>query len=208
MPFEKITFDGQYAADNKDTVFIMPTHPLVKQALKCFEDDPIRCSLKVKNSNIPAGKYPFLIFEWLYKGVKPDNKLQVITLDNIPNNVLLEAIYSAETKSLNVDEINQAPLEDIHYQIWDLAKKDYLALAEQIIGYKKESLIISQTARTRAIKERLRKEKDARIIRMKESQLATQEMNFNSKMEELSKMVLQSDIVTKKLVIGILEVEN
>ena len=109
---------------------------------------------------------------------------------------------------MNVDEINQAPLEDIHYQIWDLAKKDYLALAEQIIGYKKESLIISQTARTRAIKERLRKEKDARIIRMKESQLATQEMNFNSKMEELSKMVLQSDIVTKKLVIGILEVEN
>lgn len=208
MPFEKITFDGQYAAENKDTVFIMPTHPLVKQALKCFEDDPIRCSLKVKNKNMPTGKYPFLIYEWLYKGVKPDNKLQVITLDNIPNNVMLEAIYSAETKSLNVDEINQAPLEDIHYQIWDLAKKDYLALAEQIIGYKKESLIISQTARTRAIKERLRKEKDARIIRMKESQLATQEMNFNSKMEELSKMVLQSDIVTKKLVIGILEVEN
>ena len=31
-PFEQITFDGKYAAEHNDVTFIMPTHPLVKQA--------------------------------------------------------------------------------------------------------------------------------------------------------------------------------
>lgn len=105
VPFEKITFDGEYAAENNDVVFIMPTHPLVKQALKCFEDEPILCSLKIKTDILPVGEYPFIIYEWLYKGVKPDNKLQVVTLDDIPNNVLLEAIYNAQDDG-SVSEIN------------------------------------------------------------------------------------------------------
>ena len=208
IPFEKITFDGQFATENRDVVFIMPTHPLVRQALTCFEDEPVVCSVKVKTTNLPEGVYPFMIYEWLYKGVKPDNKLQVITLDNFSNNDVLEAIYNAYDIELDVSNINQTPLEDLHYQIWQFAKDEYVANAKQIIGYKKESLEMSQKARKKMIEDQLNKATDARIIRMKKSQLSTLERNFSEKIDELTKQIQQSDIVTRKLVIGLLQVEN
>jgi hypothetical protein len=78
----------------------------------------------------------------------------------------------------------------------------------QIIGFKKESLISSQAARSKALKELLKNATDPNIIRMRNSQLAKQEREFNAKMEELTQKIQQSDIVTKKLIIGIVEVEN
>lgn len=207
VPFEKITFDGEYAAENNDVVFIMPTHPLVKQALKCFEDEPILCSLKIKTDTLPIGEHPFIIYEWLYKGVKPDNKLQVVTLDNIPNNVLLEAIYNAQDEP-NITEINQEVIDNKHFRIWQIAKNDYIEYSTQIIGYKLENLSMSYNSRLRVIRERLAKETDARIIRMKQSQLASIELSFKDKKKELSGIIAQSDIVVRKLVIGSIRVEK
>ncbi len=207
IPFEKITFDGEYAAEFGDVVFIMPTHPLVKQALKCFEDEPILCSLKVKTDTLPIGEYPFIIYEWLYKGVKPDNKLQVVTLDDIPNKVLLEAIYNAQDTG-NITEVNQELIDNKHFRIWQVAKSDYIEYSKQIIGYKLENLTISYNSRLNVIKERLAKETDARIIRMKQSQLASIEFSFEDKKKELANVISQSDIVVKKIAIGTIKVEK
>ena len=207
FPFEKITFDGEYAAENKDVVFIMPTHPLVKQALKCFEDEPILCYLKIKTDSLPVGEYPFIIYEWLYKGVKPDNKLQVVTLENIPNDILLEAIYNAQDDN-NVTEINQEVIDNKHFRIWQVAKNDYFEYSNQIIGYKLENLSMSYNSRLKVIKERLAKETDARIIRMKQSQLTSIELSFKDKKKELSGIIAQSDIVVRKLAIGSIKVEK
>ena len=207
VPFEKITFDGEYASEKDEVVFIMPTHPLVKQALKCFEDEPILCSLKVKTDSLPAGEYPFIIYEWLYKGVKPDNKLQVVTLDDIPNKALLEAIYNAQDAD-NLAEVNQEPIDNKHFRIWQVAKNDYIEYSKQIIGYKLENLTISYNSRLKVIKERLAKETDARIIRMKQSQLASIEIGFEDKKEELASVIAQSDIVVRKLAIGSIKVEK
>ena len=208
IPFEKITFDGSYAAEHNDVVFIMPTHPLVKQSLNCFEDEPVFVSLKAKSNSIEKGDYPFLIYEWLYKGVKPDNKLQVITAENISNQTILETIYNAIDGDMDPETINQESLEELHYQVWQSAKQKYKETAEQIVGYKKESLIISQTARVKTLKDRIAKVSDPKIIRMKQSQLASQERNFYDKLESLTKQIQQSDIITRKLVVGILTVEN
>lgn len=43
---------------------------------------------------------------------------------------------------------------------------------------------------------------------MKQSQLASQESNYREKLNSLNEEIRQSDIVTRKLVIGILKVEN
>lgn len=207
VPFEKITFDGEYAAENGEVVFIMPTHPLVKQALKCFEDEPVQCSLEVKTDTMPVGEHPFIIYEWLYKGVKPDNKLQVVTLDDIPNNILLDAIYNAKDSNslLNVE---QDLIDDKHFRIWQAAKNDYIEYSKQIIGYKLENLSTSYKSRIRAIKDRLVNETDARIIRMKESQLASIKLTFEEKQKELNNFIAQSDIVIRKLAIGVIKVVN
>lgn len=165
VPFEKITFDGEYAAENNDVVFIMPTHPLVKQALRCFEDEPVQCSLTVKSEDLPVGEHPFIIYEWLYKGVKPDNKLQVVTLEDIPNDILLKAIYNAQD-DIRLVEVEQEAIDNKHFRIWQAAKDDYIEYSRQIVGYKLENLSMSYKSRIKAVKDRLVKETDARIIRM------------------------------------------
>lgn len=207
VPFEKITFDGEYAAGNSDVVFIMPTHPLVKQALKCFEDEPVQCSLKVKSEEIPAGKHPFIIYEWLYKGVKPDNKLQVITLENIPNDILLKAIYNAQDNNEPI-EVDQDVIDNKHFRSWQAAKDAYIEYSKQIVGYKLENLSMSYNSRIRTVKDRLLKESDARIIRMKQSQLASIELSFEEKQKELNNFIVQSDIVIRKLAVGVIKVER
>ena len=207
VPFEKITFNGEYAAENNDIVFIMPTHPLVKQALRCFEDEPVQCSLRVKSEDLPVGEYPFIIYEWLYKGVKPDNKLQVITLEDIPNDILLKAIYNAQDNNESI-EIDQDVIDNKHFRIWQAAKDTYIEYSKQIVGYKLENLSMSYRSRIKAVKDRLVKETDARIIRMKQSQLASIELSFEEKQKELNNFIVQSDIVIRKLALGVIKVER
>lgn len=207
VPFEKITFDGEYASEHQDVTFIMPTHPLIKQALKCFADESVQCSLKVKSSSIPVGSYPFIIYEWLYKGVKPNNKLQVVTLDNIPNDILLEAIYNASDSNDKVD-IDQGPIDNKHYRVWQEAKNNYINESKQIIGYKLENLSTSYKIRIKAVEDRLEKETDTKIIKMKQSQLASIEFSFKEKENELQRSIDQSDIIVRTLAFGTLRVEK
>lgn len=129
--------------------------------------------------------------------------------DGIEHSIWLNLMYNRLLLLKNLlHKTEGKALEKLHYQIWQYAKSDYQSVAEQIIGFKKESLSSSQAARKRTIEDRLQKETNPRIIRMKQSQLASQESNYREKLNSLNEEIRQSDIVTRKLVIGILKVEN
>ena len=205
--FDGITFDGKYAADNPDVLFIMPTHPLLKQSIAYFEHDPVTCVLKAKSNNLSSGQYPFLVYEWQYKGIKPDCRLQVITEATIKNEVMLNAIFNAEsdngTPVLDVHE-----LEAKHYLLWQKTKQAYIAEAEQIIGDRKQSLSVSEKALEHSIEEQIRKATEIKILRMKKSELESKRTIYAEKVNELNALVGQADIVTKKLIEGILIIEE
>ncbi len=206
-PFEKITFDGEYATEHKDITFIMPTHPLVKQAIRYFSDDPVQCCLAIKTGKLQSGNYPFIIYEWQYKGIKPNCVLQVVTSDNIDSKLMLELIYNAqdsdEAELFDFDE-----LENLHFSVWRSAKEQYLIEAEQSIRFKMSSLVSSQQGQIRAIQNILAKATDERIIKMKRAQLERLEFSFAEKQEKLKAEIDKCDIVSTKLVVGTLHVEG
>ena len=206
-PFEKITFDGEYATEHKDITFIMPTHPLVKQAISYFSDEPVQCSLAVKSDKLQSGDYPFIIYEWQYKGVKPNCVLQVVTSDNVDSKLMLELIYNAQdfdgAEILDCDE-----LENKHFAIWKSAKEQYLTESTQSIRFKISSLVSSQQGQKRAIQNILANATDERIIIMKKSQLERLEQSFKEKQERLKAEIDKCDIVSAKLAVGVLHVEN
>lgn len=206
-PFEKITFDGEYATEHKDITFIMPTHPLVKQAIRYFSDEPVQCNLTVKTDKLQSGDYPFIIYEWQYKGVKPNCVLQVVTLGNIDSKLMLKLIYNAQdsdgTELFDPDE-----LENKHFSIWKSAKEQYLIESEQSIRFKMSSLVSSQQGQIRAIQNILAKATDERIIKMKKAQLERLELSFNEKQEKLKAEIDKCDIISAKLAVGILHVEG
>lgn len=206
-PFEKITFDGEYATEHTDITFIMPTHPLVKQAIRYFSDDPVQCSLTVKTDKLQSGDYPFIIYEWQYKGVKPNCVLQVVTSDNIDSKLMLELIYNAQdTDGIQIFDSDE--LENRHFAIWKSAKEQYLIESEQSIRFKMSSLVSSQNGQIRAIQNILAKAIDERIIKMKKAQLERLEQSFNEKQEKLNAEIDKCDIVSAKLAVGVLHVEN
>ena len=206
--FEKITFDGEYATEHQDTTFIMPTHPLVKQAINCFADDPVQCNLAVKTTELPVGKYPFIVYEWQYKGVKPNNELVVITSDNIDSNLMLRLIYGASDFSGEPYSTSYDELEQLHFAVWKAQKEEYLMEAQQIIMFKLESLVSSQQGQVRAIQNQLSKTTNERIKVMRQGQLERLEQVFKDKQADLQTEIDRCDIIATKLATGILHVEN
>ena len=206
--FEKITFDGEYAAENHDTAFIMPTHPLVKQAIACFADDPVRCDLVVDSSELPVGEYPFIVYEWQYKGVKPNNELVVITSGGIDPKLMLRLIYDSSDFGGARYNVSFDELERLHFAAWKAAKEKYLSEARQIIGFKSESLVSSQRGQARAIQNQLSKTTNERIRVMRQGQLERLEQAFRNKQADLRSEIDKSDIVSTKLAMGILNVEH
>jgi len=207
MPFEKITFDGEYATKHRDITFIMPTHPLVKQAIRYFSDEPVQCCLTVKTDKLRKGEYPFIVYEWQYKGIKPNSELEVVTKGNIDSKTMLELIYNAQDCD-DVELIDTASLEDLHFAKWKTAKEKYLVEAEQSIRFKISSLVASQQGQIRAIQNILAKAADERIIVMKKAQLERLEQTFTEKQKKLNNEIGKCDIISTKLVVGILHVEN
>lgn len=206
-PFEKITFDGEYATEHKDITFIMPTHPLVKQAIRYFSDEPVQCSLTVKSDKLQSGDYPFIIYEWQYKGVKPNCVLQVVTSDDIDSKLMLELIYTAQDSD-GIQIFDSDELENKHFAIWKSAKEQYLIESEQSIRFKLSSLVSSQQGQIRAIQNRLATETNERIITMKTAQLERVKQSFNEKQEKLKTEINKCDIISAKLAVGVLHVEE
>lgn len=206
--FEKITFDGEYATEHQETAFIMPTHPLVKQAIMCFSDDPVRCDLTIKSTELPAGEYPFIVYEWQYKGVKPDNELTVITADGIDSKLMLKLIYNASDLNREPFSVSFDQLEQKHFAAWKAEKEKYLKEAQQIIGFKLESLVLSQQGQICAIQNQLIKTANERIKVMRQGQLERLKQSFNEKRENLKAATDKCDIVASKLVVGVLNVEE
>lgn len=206
-PFERVTFDGEYATEHKEITFIMPNHPLVKQAIRYFNDEPVQCSLAVRTSRLPSGDYPFAIYEWQYKGLKPNCVLKVVTSDKIDSKLMLELIYNAQDSD-GEELFDYDELESLHFSIWKAVKEQYLIDAEQSIRFKMSSLIASQQGQIKAIQNILAKATDARIIKMKQAQLERLEQSFEDKQAQLNSEIDKCDIVGSKLAIGILHVEN
>lgn len=206
-PFEKITFDGEYATEHRAITFIMPTHPLVKQAVRYFSDDPVQCSLTVKTDKLPGGEYPFVAYEWQYKGIKPNCELKIVTERQIDTKTVLELIYHAHDYE-NTQTVEEDKLENIHFAAWKAAKEQYIGESEQLIKFRMSSLVTSQRGQIKAIENVLSKATDAKIIKMKQAQLERLEQSFKEKQRQLNSEIEKCDIIATKLAVGILRVEG
>ena len=78
-PHLLVTFEANCATQNPEAAFIMPLHPLVKQAAMSFDTGKRAVTaLKVESNDVPAGRYEFAIYQWRFHGVREDLILQPI----------------------------------------------------------------------------------------------------------------------------------
>ncbi|MCM1308657.1 MAG: hypothetical protein NC223_08670, partial [Butyrivibrio sp.] len=161
----------------------------------------------VKTNKLKQGNYPFIVYEWQYKGVLPNSELEVITKTDIDSKTMLQLMYNAQDCE-EADLTESTNLEELHFAKWKVAKEKYLLEAEQSIRFKMSSLVASQQGQIRAIQNILSKATDERIIKMKKAQLERLKQSFIEKQEKLKTEIEKCDIISTKLVVGTLRVEN
>ena len=206
-----ITFEAECANQHPESTFMMPIHPLVKQASSALErEHNVVTVLKAQTDVVPTGRYDFAIYQWQFHGIKEDMVLTPIATSEALRPHLNRLLEDAVDSSMQ--EINQSPMRDeletLHHQLWEEVREDHQSRTQALAAYRRESLSKSHQARIELLREQLRQATSENIRRMKQSQIDNAEADFNRRIRELNDAMERAEITAQPVAYGILEVEG
>ena len=204
-----ITFDPSCAARHPDVTFVMPLHPLVKQAAAALDiRQPIMTALQARSESVPAGRYGFGIYQWQFRGIREDLVFMPIAQpEAVAQQVgrLLENAVDADVPA-HVDAGERDALDAEHYRRWSDARSDHRRRVTELGRFRRESLFTSHRARMALLNEQLGQTDDTKIRRMRESQIATAEADYARRTEDLDAALDTADIVWAPVAYGTLTI--
>ncbi len=207
-----ITFESECASDNHNAHFIMPVHPLVKQAVNSVDlSQPAYTSFKITAEDISSRFYPFAVYAWEYRGINPELRLVPICEDYTLAERLFGFLQSGndgDPKSPRFDPSQFASLEGVHGEIWKQALAEHKVRTKECCAFRGQSLRQSHMARVNVVREQLATSQNENIRRMKESQLKNIQVEFERKLSELSAAEQSADIHARSVLVGIVEVKG
>ena len=206
-----ITFEADGATQDPKAAFIMPIHPLVKQAARTLEtEDNVVAVLKAQTDVVPAGRYDFAIYQWQFHGIKEDMVLKPITTSEVltPHlSHLLEGALDSNTREPHPPPMRDE-LETLHQRLWAEEREKHRQRTRALAAYRRESLTTSHHARVELLQEQLRQATSENIQRMKQYQIANAEADYNRRLGELDDAMARAEITAKAVAYGVLEVEG
>lgn len=210
-PHFVITFEAECASQHPEAAFMMPIHPLVKQASLALErEHNVVTVLKAHTDVVPTGRYDFAIYQWQFHGIKEDMVLTPIATSEALRPHLSRLLEDAVDSSMQ--EINQSPMRDeletLHHQLWEEAREDHQSRTQALAAYRSESLTKSHRARIELLREQLRQATSENIRRMRQYQIANAEADYNRRIRELDDAIAKADLTAEPVAFGILEIQG
>ena len=208
-PHLAITFEADCATQHPEAVFIMPTHPLVKQAANALNaEQEAVTTLKVRTNKVPAGRYEFAIYQWRFLGMREHLVLKPIALSEAltPHlNDLLERAEDGDTQE-NQTPIQKEALEKTHQYLWVEARDKHRERTQALANHRRESLSASHQKRVTLLKEKIAQVPDTNIQRMRHSELDNAEADYRRRIQEFNEAIAKADITAEPVAYGVLEV--
>ena len=208
-PLLPVTFESDCAMQHPKAAFVMPLHPLVKQAAMSFDaKQRVTTTLKVKTHEVPAGGYEFAIYQWRFHGIKDDLVLKPIASSEAltPHlGRLLEKMEDADGPNRS-DSAVWDKLDAHHYKLWSEARAKHRQETQEVAAYRRESLSTSHQARIALLEEQLEQATDENIQRMRQSQIAAAEADFKRRTQELDSAMERADVIAEPVAYGILNI--
>ena len=208
-PHLSITFEADCATQHPNAMFIMPTHPLVKQASTALNtDQEVVTTLKVRTNKVPPGRHEFAIYQWRFLGIREHLVLKPVASAEVllPHlNDLLEKAVDSDTQESEIP-IEQEALEKIHQHLWAEARAKHQERTQALANYRKESLSTSHQKRVAIIEDRIEQVSDPNIQRMRQSELANAETDYRRRIRDFDDAIAKADITAEPVAYGILEV--
>lgn len=209
-PVLAVTFDSQYAKDNRDVTFFTQMHPFVAQAAS-YESRNFPCDLAVRiaDSEVEPGDYEFLIYAWRYVGLRPDIRLVAVS-DNpaVEKNILNFMQYASEYyEDDGAHQTSWDQMDDLHYKRWQDSKEQYSADVRDECEYRKEQLTHSFHQQEAIVRGQIESATDDKIRRMRTAQLENITKKYSEQTRKVDETVAKVDIHTNLLVRGVLHVD-
>ena len=205
-----ITFEADCATQHPDAVFIMPTHPLVKQAAAVLNtEQEVVTTLKVRTNKVPPGRYEFAIYQWRFLGIREHLVLKPIALSDLltPHlNDLLERAEDGDTQESQAP-IQKDALEKTHQHLWAEARDKHRERTQALADYRRESLLTSHQKRVMLLEDKIAQATDPNIQRMRQSELVKAEADCRRRIQEFDEAMAKADITAEPVAYGVLEVE-
>lgn len=206
-----ITFESQCWKENPGVTFLTFTHPLVQMAADYLQNrGNITVSLTAMSDSIPAGRYPFEIYQWKLSGENEDLQLKPLSADDALNECLLDLLKTGEdagTESI-VDHTIFDAIDRKHHEVWMNALKEHRDSTNELIRYKEASLKTSHAARIRTLQAQLEKSSTQSYVLMTQGKLKIAEQDYSLHMSKLEEARNKSDILFELLAYGLLNIEN
>ena len=209
-PVLSVTFESQYAKDNRDVTFFTQMHPFVAQAA-AYESRNFPCDLAVRiaDPEVEPGDYEFLIYAWRYVGLRPDIRLVAVS-DNpaVEKNILNFIQYASEYyEDDGTHQSRWDQMDDLHYKRWQTSKERYSADIRNECEYRKEQLTHSFHQQEAIVRGQIESATDDKIKRMRIAQLENITKKYSAQTKKVDETVAKVDIHTNLLVRGVLHVD-
>lgn len=208
-PHLSITFDPKCAMQHPEAAFIMPLHPLVKQAaISSGKRQQVVTFIKAQSDKVPTGQYEFAVYQWRFHGIREDLELKLIgSSDTVAPHLahLLEKAVDADDPG-NLSELSSDKLDKKHYQLWSEARAKHQQQNQELAEFRKESLSTSHKARIGLLHEQLNHAENENIRRMRQSQLDSAEADYKRRVQELDDVRQKADITAEPVAYGVLNV--
>lgn len=209
-PVLQVTFESQFAKDNRDVTFFTQMHPFVSQAA-AYESRNFPCNLAVRiaDREIEPGDYEFLIYAWRYVGLRPD--IRLVAVSNNPaveKNILSFMQYASEyNEDSGLHSACWEQMDDLHYKRWQAAKEQYSTDVREECEYRLEQLTHSFHQQEAIVRRQIETATDEKIRRMRTSQLDNLIKKNNIQTRKVDETIAKVDIHTNLLVRGVLHVD-
>jgi SNF2 family DNA or RNA helicase len=207
-PHLLVTFEANCATQNSEAAFIMPLHPLVKQAALSFDTGKRAVTtLKVESNAVPAGRYEFAIYQWRFHGVREDLILQPIASSDMLTAHLGKLLEKAlDTDADNGDSRAWDELDAQHYKLWSEAREKHRQRTKELAEYRRESLSTSHRARMALLDEQLTQATNEKIQKMRQSQIGTAEADYARHIQELDIAIERADVTAEAVAYGVIQI--
>ncbi len=208
-PHLSITFKPGCASQNPKAAFIMPLHPLVKQAAMSFDTQhQVTTTLKVQTSEVAAGRYEFAVYQWQYYGIREDLVLKPIAASPAVtphlDRLLEKAVDAAMDDQAGSTAAVWGELDAQHHALWSAARTQHQQRTRELAAYRRESLSTSHQARLALLQEQLDQTNDEKLRRMRRSQIDTANADYERRIQGLDRAMERADIITEPVAYGLL----
>ena len=206
-----ITFESDCAMQHPEAAFIMPLHPLVKQAAMSLDTrERVIANLSAVSNEIPAGHYEFAIYQWRFHGIREDLVLKPVASNALVTEHLGRLLESAaDCPDEMPGGLGAAAWDNLdaqHYNLWNDARTSHRQKTRELAEYRRESLSTSQRARIALLEEQLSQATNEKIQKMRRSQIAAAELDYARRIQDLDIALERADIVAGPVAYGVIRI--